>query len=174
MPLWLFSCCTVPKYSSISQWHCANVSLYIYFLVALCQSMPLWLFSCCTVPIPAYTCMHLDSFKSIVGTAPPSLSPSPTSMTIFLWHCANTCLYIYFLVALCQSIPLYPSGTVPKYTMAIFLWHCDNTCLYDYFPVALWQYLLIHVCIFIVLKVITAPPSLSPSPSPFLGREARQ
>src|SRR6218665_3810667 len=73
---------TVPKYTSISQWHCASVSLYIYFLVALCQSMPLWLFSCCTVPIP-------------------------TSVTIFLWHCANTYLYDYFPVALCQYLLIH-------------------------------------------------------------------
>src|SRR6218665_1712268 len=71
----LFSSGTVPKYTSISQWHCANVSLYIYFLVALCQNMPLWLFSCCTVPIP-------------------------TSMTIFLRHSAKACLYESFLAAL--------------------------------------------------------------------------
>src|SRR6218665_3865393 len=90
-------CCTVPIPTSMTifLWHCANVYLYTlvalcqsvplypsakacpYTLVAMCQSIPLWLFSCGTVPIPAYTCMHLDSFKSIVGTAPPSLSPSP-------------------------------------------------------------------------------------------------
>src|SRR6218665_1581732 len=58
---------TVPNYASMAIFllHCANTCLYMYFLVALCQYLPLWLFSCCTVPIPAYTCMHLDSFKSI-------------------------------------------------------------------------------------------------------------
>src|SRR6218665_1453721 len=99
--------------------------------------MPLWLFSCCTVPIPS-------------------------SMTIFLWHCANTCLYIYFLVALCQSIPLYSSGTVPKYTsMAIFLFSCGT--------VPIPAYTCIHFDSFKSI-VGTAPPS----PAPLLGREGRE
>src|SRR6218665_3362274 len=114
-------------------YHCAKACPYT--LVALCQSVPLLRSG--TVPMYAY---HSGTM------------PMYTYTSIFLWNSAKACLYT--LVALCQSVSLYPSGTVSKYTsMVIFLLHCANTYLYDYFPVALLQYLLIHVCILIVLKV---------------------
>src|SRR6218665_3844342 len=53
--MYLWPSGTVPKYTSIAQWHCAKV--YFYTLVALCQSIPLYPSG--TVPLPGPTCMHL-------------------------------------------------------------------------------------------------------------------
>src|SRR6218665_438373 len=91
----------VPMHVSISYWHCANARLYI--IVALCQSIPLY---------PN-------------GTVP---------------------MYTYILVALCQCIRLFSCGTVPMYTYtSIFLWNCANVHLYVYFLVAQRQCLPLRV-----------------------------
>src|SRR6218665_3671319 len=138
------SLCLYQKCCTLTTALCQYLPLRI-FLEALCQYMYLWP----SGTVPKYT-------------------------SIPQWHCAK--VYLYTLVALCQSIPLYPSGTVPMYaylsgivpkytSMAIFLLRFANTYLYDYFPVALWQYLLIHVCILIVLKVELVQ-LLLPSPLP--------
>src|SRR6218665_3767896 len=90
--------------------------------------------------------------------------PMYTYTSIFLWNSAKA--WLYTLVALCQSVSLYPSGTVSKYTsMAIFLFSCGI--------VAIPAYTCMHLDSFKSI-VGTAPPSLSPSPAPLLGREGRE
>src|SRR6218665_3377115 len=119
--------------SILSQWHIFN------FLCVSKSTLPKVLCQC----TPLY----------------PS-GPVPKHVSISQWHYVKVYIYflvalcqcIHILVALCQCIRLFSSGTMPMYT-SIFLLHCANTNLYDYFPVALWQYLLIHVCILIVLRV---------------------
>src|SRR6218665_569011 len=86
-----------------------------------------------------------------ISYKPPPLPPLPPHSGagegeregMELWHCANTCHYGYFLVALCQYIYLCPSGTVPMYIYtSIFLWHSANACLYESFLAALGHCML--------------------------------
>src|SRR6218665_3884882 len=66
----IFSSGTVPMYTTTSQWHCASVHLYVFFLVALCQSMPLYLSR--TVPMNAYISVALCQCMPLYlsGTVP--------------------------------------------------------------------------------------------------------
>src|SRR6218665_2732173 len=96
--MYLWPSGTVPKYTSIPQWHCAKV--YLYTPVALCQSIPLYPSG--TVPLPAPTCMHLLPLAVHIW------------MRAFEYLSLAACIWISrYIESLCQSISLYPSGTVP-------------------------------------------------------------